>query len=473
MPARVRWTVIRALASAVVLLVVVVAGSVLASDILEPEEPADGTCDAGLAAFPGAEGFGCATPGGRGGKVITVTNLYDDGPGSLRAAMEAEGPRIVVFRVSGTVEVHDQIIVDDPYLTVAGQTAPGGGITLKAEDDNPSGLLEIRTHDVVVRFLRMRPGAPESTSGENVDGLTVESSEAHDVIFDHNSFSWAVDENVSTWDGAHDITFSWNIIAEGLSYSTHPEGEHSKGMLVSGEHVRNISVLHNLFAHNNARNPQVSVLGPTQVVNNVVYNYGDLAFQTSNPHGPPEVELVGNYFQPGPESDPGRYEVDVYPIEAVGEWRLWVRANIGPHREGAETDNAEVVAPEGRDLLALGLSRNTPKVSTTSADQAMVDVLARAGATLPRRDPVDTRIVDDVRNGTGSIISDPAEVGGWPTPEEEEPPADRDGDGMPDAWESEHGLDPEHDDSAGDRDSDGYTNIEEYLNGLVTAVEAS
>jgi pectate lyase len=231
-------------------------------------------CGGKLPVFPGAEGFGCGTPGGRGGQVITVTNLNDAGAGSLRAALESGGRRFVVFEVSGTIDVREQIVVDDPYLTVAGQTAPGGGITLKAADGNVSGLIDIRTHDVVIRYMRFRTGAPPSVTGENLDGVNIW-EDGHDVVIDHDSFSWAVDENVSTWDGAHDITFSWNIIAQGLRESTHPDGEHSKGLLVSGDATENISVHHNLFAHNTARNPQVTSPGLIQVVNNVIYDYGD------------------------------------------------------------------------------------------------------------------------------------------------------------------------------------------------------
>ena len=185
-------------------------------------------CDGLLPAFPGAEGFGCSTPGGRGGQVLIVSNLEDSGPGSLREALEASGRRVVVFAVSGTIDVREQIVIDDPYLTVAGQTAPGGGITLRAADDNTSGLVDISTHDVVIRFMRFRTGSPPSVTGENLDGLNIWRDTGQDVIIDHNSFSWAVDENASTWDGAHDITFSWNIIAQGLRESTHPTGSTAK-----------------------------------------------------------------------------------------------------------------------------------------------------------------------------------------------------------------------------------------------------
>jgi pectate lyase len=419
-----------------------------------------------LPAFPGAEGFGCGTPGGRGGQVITVTNLNDAGAGSLRAALESAGPRFVVFGVSGTIDLSEQIVVDDPYLTVAGQTAPGGGITLRAGDGNVSGLIDIRTHDVVIRFMRFRTGAPPSVSGENLDGLNIWKDTGHDVVIDHNSFSWAVDENVSTWDGARDITFSWNIIAQGLRESTHPEGEHSKGLLVSGDATGSISVHHNLLAHNTARNPQVTSPGVIQVVNNVIYDYGDSALQTSNPYGPPQVEIAGNYFKAGPDSDPEHYEIDAYPIEDAGQWSLHLEGNVGPHgtADGPQTD---LVSPEDRGLVAAAPPPGLPAITTTSAGQALEDVLMGAGARVPYVDPVDVQMIDDVHDARGGMIDDVSEVGGWPTLPAEEPPADEDSDGMPDTWEVSHGLGSSTDDSADDRDGDGYTNVEEYVNELV------
>jgi pectate lyase len=423
-------------------------------------------CGGRLPAFPGAEGFGCATPGGRGGQVLTVTNLDDSGPGSLREALEASGKRVVVFAVSGTIDVREQIVIDDPYLTVAGQTAPGGGITLKAADDNASGLVDVSTHDVVIRFMRFRTGAPTSVEGDNLDGINIWRDDGHDVIIDHNSFSWAVDENASIWDNAHDITFSWNIIAQGLRESTHSDGEHSKGLLVSGDATEDISVHHNLFVHNTARNPQVTSPGRIQVVNNVIFNYGDSALQTSNPYGPPQVEIVGNYFKAGPDSDPDRYEIDAYPIEDAGEWHLHLRGNVGPHgsADGPQTD---LVSPEDRGLIVEAAPLDLPAVTTTDAEQALEDVLMGAGARVPYLDPVDAQMIDDVHDERGGMINDVSEVGGWPDLPAEEPPADEDSDGMPDTWETAHDLDPGTDDSADDRDGDGYTNVEEYVNDLV------
>ena len=398
-----------------------------------------------------------------------VSNLEDSGPGSLREALEASGKRVVVFAVSGTIDVSEQIVVDDPYVTVAGQTAPGGGITLRAADGNTSGLVDIRLDDVVIRFMRFRTGSPPSVTGENLDGVNIWQDAGHDVIIDHNSFSWAVDENVSTWDDAHDITFSWNIIAQGLRESTHPDGEHSKGLLVSGDATEDISVLHNLFAHNTARNPQVTSPGRIQVVNNVIFDYGDSALQTSNPYGAPQVEIVGNYFKAGPDSDPRQIRDRRLPDRGGGRVEPPPGGNVGSHgtSDGPQTD---LVSPEDRGLVVEAAPANLPVVTTTSADQAMEDVLMGAGARVPFLDPVDEQIIDDVHDDRGGMINDESEAGGWPTLPAEEPPADEDSDGMPDTWEASHDLDPGTDDSADDPDGDGYTNVEEYVNYLVRAV---
>lgn len=401
--------------------------------------------------------------------MLGVTNLNDAGPGSLRAAMEASGPRFVVFRVSGIIDVQEQIVIDDPYLTVAGQTAPGGGITLRAGQDNTSGLVDISTHDVVIRFLRFRTGSPSSVSGENLDGVNIWRPTGHHVVIDHNSFSWAVDENVSIWDNARNITFSWNIIAQGLRESTHPEGEHSKGLLVSGDATGDISVHHNLFAHNTARNPQVSSPGRVQIINNVIYNYGDSALQTSNPYGAPQIDIVGNYFKAGPDSDPERYEIDAYPIDDVEGWRLHVKENVGPHGT-AKGPQRHLVSPEDRSLVVDDPPRGLPAITTTSASRALTDVLTGAGARVPYLDRVDEQVIDDVRAKRGGMVNDEAELDGWPSLPSGQPPADSDSDGMPDTWEAEHRLNASVDDSSEDADGDGYTNIEEYVNYLVRGV---
>ena len=427
---------------------------------------AERAANAGLRAFPGAQGFGAGTPGGRGGRVINVTNLHDSGPGSFRAAATAPGRRIVVFRVSGTIVLRSGIDIETPYVTIAGQTAHAGGITLRSHACNGKGVLGVHTHDVVVRFLRMRPGPhPCFGEGESSDGIVIYKEGTHHVIVDHSSISWAVDENVSLYDDAHHVTLSWNIISEGLSHSTHAEGEHSKGAHLSGENTSQISFHHNLLAHNYDRNPQPTNPGVADIRNNLVYNYGEHAALASNSHGKPWFNFVGNYYQPGSDSDQSEYELDVYEGSAT-DWAFFVSGNIGPHRPSAAEPNKDTVDPAGRPYM-LDRPIRAASVTTTSAATARQQVLARAGATYPHRDSVDRRIVRDVVMGTGAIIDDPAEVGGWPSLPTSRPRADRDRDGMPDAWERARGLRPRVDDSRGDENRDGWTNIEEYLNSLV------
>jgi len=417
-------------------------------------------------AFPGAQGYGTATPGGRGGRVIEVTNLNNGGRGSFRAAATASGRRIIVFRVSGTITLQREVDITNPYITIAGQTAPGGGITLRADPCNDGGVLGVHTHDVVIRYLRLRPGPhPCAGPGESSDGIVIYKKGAHHVVVDHCSISWAVDENVSLYDLAHHVTLSWNIISEGLSNSTHEEGEHSKGAHLSGEDTYAISFHHNLLAHNNDRNPQPTNPGRADIRNNVVYNYGKNAALTSNSHGRPEFNFIGNRYLPGPDTDRSEHELDVYGSTSVG-WAFFVRGNLGPHRTSNDLPQARTVSPEGRSSM-VGRPFATAPVTTTGAVKATRQVLARAGATAPHRDAVDRRVVRDVRDRTGRIIDSPAQVGGWPSLPAESAPRDSDHDGMPDSWESDRGLKPNRDDSAGDQDGDGWTNVEEYLNSLV------
>ncbi len=416
-------------------------------------------------AFPGAQGFGTDTPGGRGGRVIRVTNLDDSGRGSLRAALEASGRRIVVFRVSGTITLQTGLEVTNPYVTVAGQSAPGGGITLRVDPCSEDQALGIYTHDVVIRYVRVRRGADTCAGdGDSADGIVVYKEGAHHVVVDHSSVSWAVDENLSTYDYAHDVTFSWNIVSESLSNATHPEGEHSKGVHLSGDDSYRISFHHNLLAHNNDRNPQPTNPGIADIRNNIVYNYGENAALTSDSHGKPSFNFVGNYYIPGADTDRSEWELDVYDGSGVG-WAFYVQGNLGPHRKSNSQPQSRTVSPEGRSSM-VNTPFRTPRTRTTSAKKAYAQVLRGAGAKRPVRDAVDRRIVREVKTRTGHLIDDPSDVGGWPALPAAAPPRDRDRDGMPDKWELAHGTKPGTKDGSRDVDKDGWTNVEEYLNSL-------
>lgn len=435
-----------------------------------------------IAAFPGAEGFGSAAIGGRGGRVIEVTNLNDSGSGSLRAAVGAEGKRIVIFRVAGTIELESSLIITSPYITIAGQTAPGEGITLRGMSSQVEALINIQTHDVLVRFLKLRAGPPSAG-----DGMMIMADDAHDtynVVIDHNSMSWAVNRNLATWYDVHDISIQWNIFSEGLDCSIHPKGCHSKGVLLGGyasdedkdePGAGNISFHHNLMAHNGERNPLVSTSGVTDVVNNVAYNafgsFSHVDFQHQLTVIP--VNYVGNYFKAGANTDPGKYGVDVASPEIFGA-QIYIQGNIDGHRQNDAQPDIDMVDPAARPYIISARNAAAP-VTSTSAMEAFDRVLADAGAQaglacdgtiFARRDAIDARIVSEVRDGTGGIIDDPSEVGGWLNIPPAEACEDSDHDGMPQLWEQKFGFNPaDPSDGSTDADGDGYTNVEEFLNG--------
>jgi pectate lyase len=423
-------------------------------------------------AFPGAEGFGTQTPGGRGGAVLKVTNLDDSGPGSLRAALTASGPRTVVFGVSGTISLKSRIDVEDPYVTVAGQTAPGGGITLRidpaASPCVDQGTMLISTHDVVVRYLRFRPG-PTTCADDSHDALTIYKAGTENVVIDHASLSWAVDEVVNTYDASQNITISNSIIAEGLSNSTHPDGEHSKGALLGGVDAHNVSLHGNLFVSNVDRNPQISGISVADVRNNVIYNYGAGSGSgvtlVSSSKGEPRVNWVGNYYKPGPSSDPNRPEFAVHSGSTGDTWQWYGEANMRWTPNGLVSARVHSGATASRRTSPFAAA----PVTTTSAAAAYDLVLAHAGAAVPFRDAVDRRLVQSVLDGTGQLIDSPNQVGGYPTLPSAPAAPDDDGDGMPNSAEVAYGTNPNVADSTGDLDQNGYTNIEDWFNGLTPA----
>ena len=423
-----------------------------------------------IPAFPGAEGFGATTPGGRGGEVIEVTNLSDSGPGTLREAMEVlTGPRIVVIKVGGTIELSRDIVVREAnsYLTVAGQKAPGDGIQLK----NFGIVLRGGAHDVVIRHVRSRPG--DTTPGiSDKHGALIYgegTSPVHDVVFDHCSLEWAIDENVDVWQWVEDVTFQWCFIAEG-SQTGHPKGPHSMGLLLGAGTSTTLSVHHCLFAHNGGRNPMLNdnSLGATDFRNNVIYNWFNNG--AGDTRSGAKVNIVGNTYIAGPSSSVSERSVFYVPDEFNStDVGLYLHDNRGPHCpsgcaqewgigvwwwDGERHDADERFYRSARPFPA-------PAVTTHAASAITELVLDEAGATLPRRDPVDTRIVQEVRTLTGAVG-----IGSnYPQLQGGSPPQDHDHDGMPDSWERACGLDP-HDprDSRGDLNGDGYTNVEEYLN---------
>ncbi|HUG35546.1 MAG TPA: hypothetical protein VML54_01270, partial [Candidatus Limnocylindrales bacterium] len=330
------------------------------------------------------------------------------------------------------------------YLTIAGQTAPGDGITIR-NGSHRSTPLRVETHDVVIRHLRIRPGP-----GGGPDGLSI--GRGRNIVVDHCSVGWAVDENLAVTGHSYDVTVQWSIVAEGLHDSTHPKGPHSMGDLIGSR--GNVSLHHNLYAHNDARNPRIGGGSKTvDFVNNVIYNFGSMAGRLSA-HRLIRINYVGNVLRPGPDSHGDAVALALpkpYPIA------LYADGNVLPP--------AGLVADDRKDIL-VDERHPAPPVTTSPPMAAYEAVLRSAGATRPRRDAIDARIVASVRERDGRIIDRPEQVGGWIAARGGTAPADRDGDGMPDAWEVRHGFDPDDpSDGSEDADGDGYTNVEEFLNG--------
>jgi len=421
-----------------------------------------------IPAFPGAEGFGAQSLGGRGGKVLFVTNLDDSGPGSLRWAVQANGPRIAIFRVSGTIALKSNLSITKPYITIAGQTAPGDGICLK------NYALQIAASHVVVRYIRCRPG---DNAKVECDALSISSGQ--NIIVDHCSASWSVDETLSASTGGRlgNVTVQWCIISESLHDSCHHKGPHGYGSLIRGGWGNGYTFAHNLYAHHYARLPRPGNYNdrdkdPNGFIldfrNNVIYNWagtcaGYNSDGSNNTNSITKMNFVGNYYKSGINSK-GNFAF----LEATTSAMAYFSGNC--MNDSYPNDPWSLVVFKGfsdEQLKAYKQSEPIPfaQVATDDAITAYQRVLAEAGATLPKRDVVDIRIVNDVKNGTGRIINSQDEVGAWPELKSTEPPRDSDQDGMPDDWEEQHGFDSNNPaDRNGDADEDGYTNLEEYLN---------
>ena len=468
---------------------------------------------AGIRAFPGAEGGGAWSFGGRGGKVYVVTSLEDDGPGTFREALEAGGPRIVVFNVAGIIKLKSRIRIRAPYITIAGNTAPGDGVCIAGD------TVELETHDVLIRHMRFRRG--NTWVGDRNDSLG--GNPVGNIMVDHVSGSWGLDEVMSMYrhmwqppDGGRElklptvnITFQNCMFAEGLNTY-----HHAFGSTIGGY---NSTFHHNLWACNSGRNPSVGMNGDFAFVNNVLFNWvhrtvdggDDLSY----------FNIINNYFKPGPatpEGQPISYRI-LKPEAHRGKekpdafGKAYVNGNIVEGNEKVTQDNwaggvqlgdagdKGTARPHDVMLREIRVDQPFPMANITilPAKEAYEYVLTNAGATLPKRDPVDQRILNTVRTGQvvakpgenareqlshagysaeaiqtlldlipKGIITDPSQVGGYPE-YKGTPYKDSDHDGMPDDWETKYGLNPnDPSDAAKDRNGDGYTNIEKYINGL-------
>jgi hypothetical protein len=453
-------------------------------------------------AFPGAEGGGKFSFGGRGGRTIVVTNLNDDGPGSFRWAVEQGGARIVVFNVAGIIRIKTPVIIRAPYITIAGQTAPGDGVCIAGES------VWINTHDVIIRYMRFRRG--ETWVGRRDDAIG--GNPVGNIMIDHVSATWGLDENMSMYRhmyndstgktaeeklGTVNITIQNSIFAEALD-----TWNHSFGSTLGGE---NCSFMRNLWANNTGRNPSIGWHGVFNFVNNVVFNWVHRSIDGGDYRA--QYNIINNYFKPGPATpknnnvghrilkpESGRSKLkyqtygrayvngnimEGYPEVTKDNWSGGVQIEEMPNA-GKYTDNIKWHKP-----LPM------PELSVMPAEEAKDFVLENAGATLPKRDAVDKRITEQVRTGKIivspgvvpptaqfkhrrepldsykiGIITDISQVGGYP---EYKGTAykDSDNDGMPDDWEAKNKLNPKDAADAGKVNGNGYSNIENYLNSVV------
>jgi pectate lyase len=403
-------------------------------------------------AFPGAEGFGANTTGGRGGKVIFVENLNDSGPGSLREALETRGPRYILFKVSGVIELEKSLEIRRGDVTIAGQSAPGDGICIKNFDSR------ISAKNVVVRHIRFRPGDEPAAAlkerGRNFepDALTI-ARPSSDVIVDHCSASWSTDECLTvSGEGITNVTVQWCIISESLNQGAHHKGNHGFGSLIRTN--GNVTYHHNLYAHHRSRCPRPGTYGDGSILfdfrNNVVFDGNGYSAGE-----PTRLNYVGNYIRKpnGPAFKIGGDATAMFQTANYQE------------DAGEKNDDFWQLVPEVKPVNMRDEAFEVASVTTDSADNAYEAVLESAGATLPKRDAVDARVVQEVRDGKVGLVNSQAEVGGWPAYRSEKTPKDSDNDGMPDEWEAEHGLKPNRADHNGDADGDGYPNLEEWLNG--------
>ncbi|MDQ1284236.1 MAG: Pectate lyase, partial [Patescibacteria group bacterium] len=436
-----------------------------------------------LPAFPGAEGQGASTVGGRGGTVYKVTNLNDSGPGSLRAAVEATGSRIVVFDVSGYINLQSELVVSNPYITIAGQTSPGG-ITLTGWQTRIYG-----THDVIITHMRFRPGShgqgavdPDSVHAFITDGGN---SPVYNVILDHCSFSYGIDETIDVAYDARDITFSWCIIGPGLSNAGHSEGGHSAGMVFWGKYAspnQIVTAHHSFFPNNHFRDPEIGSGVTADLRNNVAYNWGgSLSPQFNHPDdsgdGPHSfMNFAHNYSKAGPDSNPcGDYSSEMFfcdgldptnkcHAQAAGAYpAIYYQGNLGCARTSQADPEWKIITGWSPfDLLSTNWQKATPfpvnDIPVTTTEMSSVyaaEIVTTTGATKPVRDSIDAQLAADFSNGTE--LQQPLDVvypDDFPVFENASPSADTDNDGMADNWEIST-FSSLNQASSGDFDGDG------------------
>ncbi len=456
-----------------------------------------------IPSFPGAEGGGMYSFGGRGGKVLTVTNLNDDGPGSFRWACEQGGARIVVFNVSGIIRLNSPVIIRAPYITIAGQTAPGEGVCITGES------VWVNTHDVVVRHMRFRRGETWVGSRDDCFG----GNPVGNIMLDHLSCEFGLDENISFYRHMFQAGPSYpnqklptvNVtIQNSISAKALDTFNHAFGSTIGGE---NCAFLRNLWASNTGRNPSIGWNGTFNFVNNVIFNWMHRSVDGGDWSA--LYNIYNNYYKPGPATDVTasighriiKPEAGLSRNDKKTYGRVYCEGNIVEGNDSVTQDNWKGVQTEELDgpgdyypYMRWDEPFAHPYYTVYSAKEAYEFVLDNAGAMLPERDILDERVIEEVRTGKPyyakdakpdtilfkhrrlevdswkrGIITDPQQMGGIPVYKSYEPYKDTDGDGMPDEWEIANGLDP-NDPSDANKDitGDGYTNIEKYINGIST-----
>jgi pectate lyase len=429
-------------------------------------------------AFPGAQGYGANATGGRGGRVLHVTTLADSGPGSLRDAIAQTGPRIVIFDLAGSIRLSSQLLVTSGDLTIAGQTAPGEGITIEGS------RMRLKAGNIIIRGLHFRPGDGAGTDPGDRDGMMIGTNDfrIENIMIDHNSFTWAIDENLTINGNVHKVTLSNNIVGEGLSHSLHPKGEHSKGLLVSNWASDDpggdseISIIGNLFAANSQRNPEVRAGQKIEIINNLSYNYGlshTVIWVGGGSKGTlkTSANIIGNVMKPGPSSP--NHKVPIAIAEMAEGSRIFLKDNFWtklPRARSAAQDQTKLYWDAGGARYVVNSPDFGSGATILASGEVIAHVLANAGTARFSRNRVDARILRDAGAGTGRIIDSPAQVGEVANAAApfRDTAKDSDGDGMPDWFEDRYGLDRKSDDSRGDLSRNGYTNIEEYLNLLMS-----
>jgi hypothetical protein len=386
--------------------------------------------------FPGAVGWAAATPGGRGGRVIRVTTLAADGPGSLKEAIAAKGPRIVVFEVGGVIDLHRNILeIREPFLTIAGQTAPSPGITII------KGGIDVHGHDVVIRHIRVRTGADDQPKRSGWEADAFSTVGAYNVLIDHNTFSWAIDENMSAsgprfngktpdeWrtNTTHNVTFSYNLASEGLADASHPKGEHSKGSLIH-DNATNILFYRNIWAHNQERNPLFKGGVHGAVINNLIYDPGERAMHYnlmalewgSYPYQNGQMSAVGNVMRGGVSTAQG---LPFMMLGGDGDLEYYAKDNIAVDKWGAPLP---MFGRYGETRAKLIVSKTPVSWPTGIAVMPTRDVethvLENAGARPWDRDADDIRVLFFVAEGRGTIINDEKDWSAYPVQAETRAP---------------------------------------------------